>query len=130
MSDVLRAIEAMLEYKSPKKDAVTKIIEFFEDNPTPDDDKVHELAESLGIDNHKFESIIYGILGSFIGFGEAKKEGFTKDDADPKELAMGIKIEMEHTNSKLIAERIALDHLAEFGDYYTRLHKMESEAEG
>jgi len=35
---------------------------------------------------------------------------------------------MEHTNNKLVAKRIVLDHLAEFPDYYTRLAKMEDEA--
>ena len=61
--------------------------------------------------------------------GKAKKEGLTKKDVDPKELKMGIEIEQEHTNDKIVAERIALDHLAELPDYYTRLKKMEAEGE-
>jgi len=52
------------------------------------------------------------------------------DKFDQKELAMGIKIEHEHTNEDEIAKRIAKDHLSEIPDYYTRLEKMESEAEG
>jgi len=47
---------------------------------------------------------------------------------DPKQLEMGIKVEMEHTTDKKIAEKIALDHLREIPDYYTRLLKMEREA--
>jgi hypothetical protein len=35
---------------------------------------------------------------------------------------------MEHTNNRDVAERIALDHLAEIPDYYTRLLAMEKEA--
>ena len=50
------------------------------------------------------------------------------DDVDPNELAMGIKVEKEHTADPAIAEKIARDHLAEFPDYYTRLTKMEAEA--
>jgi hypothetical protein len=42
---------------------------------------------------------------------------------------MGIKVEMEHTKNKTIAKRIALDHLAELPDYYTRLLKMEGKHE-
>lgn len=42
-----------------------------------------------------------------------------------RELQMGIKIEMEHTKSKKTAEDIAMDHLFEIPDYYTRLKKME-----
>jgi hypothetical protein len=41
---------------------------------------------------------------------------------------MGIEIELEHTDDREIAKKIALDHLAEIPDYYTRLKKMEDEA--
>jgi len=47
---------------------------------------------------------------------------------DIRQLEMGIKVEMEHTTDKKIAEKIALDHLREIPDYYTRLLKMEREA--
>lgn len=46
-----------------------------------------------------------------------------------KEFQKGLKIEMEHTSDKKIAAEIARDHIAEFWDYYTRLSKMEKEAE-
>ena len=45
-----------------------------------------------------------------------------------KELEMGLKVEMEHTNDKEKAREISLDHLTEFPDYYTRLDKMEKDA--
>ncbi|NIQ07559.1 MAG: hypothetical protein GWO20_18125 [Candidatus Korarchaeota archaeon] len=51
----------------------------------------------------------------------------TEFDVDPDELAMGIEVEYEHTSNKELSERIALDHLAELPDYYTRLKKMEEE---
>lgn len=41
------------------------------------------------------------------------------------ELKMGIEVEMEHTNDKNIAKEIAMDHLWEMPDYYTKLKKME-----
>lgn len=44
---------------------------------------------------------------------------------DKKELAMGIKIEYEHTNDLEMAKAIAKDHLYEFSDYYSRLEIME-----
>lgn len=47
---------------------------------------------------------------------------------DKSEIAMGMKVEKEHTDSKELAKQIAVDHLTEFPDYYTRLDKMESEA--
>ena len=65
---------------------------------------------------------------TFIKAGRANEKGFTEKDADPKELARGIEIEYEHTTDKNVARRIAMDHLAEYPDYYQRLDKMENEA--
>jgi hypothetical protein len=44
------------------------------------------------------------------------------------QLRMGIPIEYEHTRDKDLATDIALQHLEEIPDYYTRLKKMESSA--
>lgn len=42
-----------------------------------------------------------------------------------KQLEMGIKVEKEHTSDHKTAREIALDHLMELPDYYTRLKKVE-----
>lgn len=42
-----------------------------------------------------------------------------------RELNMGVKVEMEHTKNRATAKDIAMDHLSEIPDYYTRLDKME-----
>jgi len=102
-------------------------MEFFKSNPTPKDDDIHAFADREGMDPHEFEENVYMILGSFFGAGRAKDFTGTYDS---KQLAMGIKVEMEHTICPLIAERIAKDHLAECADYYTRLDIMEKECEG
>ncbi len=81
------------------------------------------------------------------------KKYFTKEEAkrigeeleidwskfDVKQFLMGLNIELEHglVNSKtnvtdddeIMTGKIALAHLSEFPDYYTRLEKMEKEAE-
>ena len=44
------------------------------------------------------------------------------------QLKMGIPIEHEHTKNKTLATDIALQHLEEIPDYYTRLKKMEASA--
>ena len=53
---------------------------------------------------------------------------------DPKkileQIEIGTEIELEHTKSRKEARKIALDHLKEFPDYYTRLVRMEKEAKG
>lgn len=41
------------------------------------------------------------------------------------QLKMGIKVESEHTGSKQMARMIALQHLEELPDYYSRLKKAE-----
>ena len=58
---------------------------------------------------------------------------------DVEQFRMGLDVELEHgkrdssTNvtqdDKVLTGKIALAHLNEFPDYYTRLQKMESEAE-
>lgn len=58
-----------------------------------------------------------------------KADDRTSDEFDPKELEMGIKVEREHTDDPKLAEEIARDHLVELPDYYSRLLKMEKEAQ-
>ena len=43
------------------------------------------------------------------------------------QLSKGIKVEMEHTSKYDVAKEIALDHLAEDPNYYTKLDKAELE---
>ena len=117
----------VIEKDEGKEDGEDKvmgsIIEFFSTRDKPSDDDIHGLAESLGIDKHKFEEKIYAILSSFFNAGRHKES--PSESIDDEELKKGIKVEMEHTTSPEIARRISLDHLAELPDYYTRLAKME-----
>lgn len=74
----------------------------------------------------------------------------SKEEFDPKELEMGIKIESEHGDiyeelrdwidenqiqhgmpwsKRELYEKIAKAHLREMPDYYSRLTKMEKEGE-
>jgi hypothetical protein len=58
--------------------------------------------------------------------GEGEDGKVTKEDKgyDPKELKLGIKEELEHTDDKAIAEQIAKDHLEEDPKYYSKLVKL------
>jgi len=66
--------------------------------------------------------------------------GIDWSEFDIDQFRMGLDIELEHglvdpnTNvtddDEIITGKIALAHLNEFPDYYTRLEKMEREAEG
>ena len=109
------------------------ILKFLKNNPYPDDKQFHKYAESQGMDPDEAEAEAYKIISTFATGGKAKEKGVTFNDVSPKELELGIKVEYEHVDkkspyAKLMASRIALDHLAEIDDYYTRLDKMEKEA--
>lgn len=54
-----------------------------------------------------------------------KGDNTKPSEVDQKELAMGIKEEMEHTDDPEIAEEIALDHLTETPNYYSKMKKLE-----
>ena len=120
-------LENYLQELNNENSIQEKIVNFFVKNPKPTDDEIHSFAEAEGINKHKFEGIIYELLGSFLGQGRSKD---FKGDYDPKQIKMGIEIEYEHTTNPIISEKITRDHLAEISDYYTRLIKMEDEAEG
>ena len=50
----------------------------------------------------------------------ADKHGVSLEQIE-KELAMGDKVELEHTTDKLEAHKIAMEHIEEFADYYSKL---------
>ena len=57
----------------------------------------------------------------------AKKHRMEISDIQ-RQLDMGVPIEHEHTKNHKLAMEIALQHLDEIPDYYTRLKKMEASA--
>ena len=68
------------------------------------------------------------------------KLGITWKDYDVEQYRMGLDVELEHgtvnphtnvtNDDPILTGKIALAHLNEFPDYYTRLTEMEEEAEG
>ena len=70
--------------------------------------------------------------------GEALGIDWSKFDVE--QYRMGLDVELEHglvahhtnvtNDDPMVTGKIALAHLNEFSDYYTRLDKMEKEAEG
>lgn len=48
-------------------------------------------------------------------------------DKIKQQLQIGIDVEKEHTTDHDVAKEIALDHLMELPDYYTKLKKIEKE---
>lgn len=110
-----------------QNEAKEEMIELLSSGKKLDDENdVHALADELGMDHHEFEEMIYKSAMSFWSHG--KSRGY-KGEYDPKELALGIAVESEHTNDPAMAKRIACDHLSEFGGkyYYTKLKQLEDE---
>lgn len=118
--------------KIKSKELEETMISFLSDNPNPSDSKVHDWAEKNDIAVDDAERAIYSLATKFVKIlkgGKAGKKGLKPEDVDQKQLEIGTKIELEHTPDKDVARHIALDHLAEFGNYYDALIKMEKELE-
>lgn len=77
------------------------------------------IKKAFGIDIRNFRESLPG--------GRADGQKITKYDL--RQLLMGIDVELEHTKDRMRALEIAMDHLEEIPDYYTRLEKMEKDAE-
>jgi hypothetical protein len=68
-----------------------------------------------------------------------EKLGIKWDKFDVEQFRMGLDVELEHgtrdpktnvtNDDSLMTGKIALAHLNEFPDYYTKLEKMEKQAE-
>lgn len=108
-------------------DVEAKVLDFIVGERAPDDAAVHGFARELGMEPDDLEGVVYSILGS-LAAGKARAVGLRKENVDPDELAKGIEVEAEHTGNRAVAEMIAMDHLAEIPDYYTRLDEMEKRA--
>ena len=115
-----RYIEEAIQYEQTgaMEGLRCKVVEFMADNPYPTDEQVHMFASQQGVDPDQLEKVIYGMVSEIIEKGKG-------GDPDPNELAMGIKVEFEHTSCPKLSEYIARAHLKELPDYYSRLKKME-----
>lgn len=86
------------------------------------------IAKKLGIKSSDLKNMSDSDIETILQ--DVGEYDFAPDsEFDPDQLKKGIEIEFEHTKSKLVAKLIAKDHIKEIPDYYTRLGKMEKEAE-
>jgi len=89
------------------------------------------------VEEQKMETKKHFTVSEAKDIGE--KLGIIWDKFDVEQFRMGMDVELEHglrepatnvtNNDPLTTGKIALAHLNEFPDYYTRLAKMEKEAE-
>lgn len=108
-------------------DTTKALIRLFSSEKKISDSELHSLADSLNVSPQTLEEEVYSLLQSFFSKGRyMSSDYFVPDEGEVKK---GDKIELEHTDSPIIARRITLDHLAEIKDYNSRLLKMEKEGE-
>ena len=104
------------------KSIKAEIIKLFKSGRDIKDSEVHALAERLQIPPDEMEQHIYAILRSFLSGGLSQGK---EVEVDSDELAMGIKVEAEHTDEPALQEKIARDHLTEDQKYYSKLKTIE-----
>jgi hypothetical protein len=74
----------------------------------------------------KHRQIKQRLLGQLVPGGKA--EGYHPSQFDPRQLRVGIEIELEHTPDRRVAREIAMDHLVEDSNYYWKLCRWHREA--
>jgi hypothetical protein len=115
-------------YKKASKSLKDQILELFKNKENISNEDIINWAKKEGYSELEVENTVCEILSNFLSVGKAKEEDIRKKDVSKKELKDGKKVEMEHVKDEQLAEKIALDHLAEIPDYYNRLKKMEEQA--
>jgi hypothetical protein len=76
----------------------------------------------------EIEEVVRGGLSDGMTIDRIAEKHGVSVDAINIQVEKGKKIEMEHTNNSKEAEKVAMDHLVEFPDYYDHLEKMEKKA--
>jgi hypothetical protein len=83
---------------------------------SPEIEEIMKQSISGNIDKEKSAQVLEG------GVGDETEAS----DVDPEQLKEGLSTEEEHTDDEKEAEEIALDHLTEDPEYYSKLKEMES----
>ena len=118
----------------PDEATETALLQFLVDNPNPDDTAVHAWAAKQKLDPSAVETMAYefaSLWARIAGPGSpAAKADLSK--IEPDALAQGIVHEYEHTvgtgpEDRVVAQYIAIPHIAENFDYYEEIDEMENE---
>ena len=106
-------------------DKLEQLIEFLKETPYPTTQSLKNFCLKNAYNFDQINGLILGLATIFINDFFTVGKGKKLENVILEELNMGIEIEIEHTESKNIAKKIALDHLAEFDHYYSALKAME-----
>ena len=104
------------------------ILEFLKTQPITDDSIKTFVEKNTEFTVDDIHNIIFKLTSKYLKeyFSSnliigGKGDETLPEDVDAKQLEIGLEVEMEHTKRKRIAKEIALDHLTEIKDYYSRL---------
>jgi hypothetical protein len=117
--------------KKDKKEEIVKenddAVGFESPVQEPEEEGAEEGAEEEGVQGADFEAI--ASMDHWVDrLGGGFADGRHPAEFDTDQIIKGINVELEHTDCPYTACEIAMDHLAEIDDYYTRLAEMEAEA--
>ena len=106
------------------------LIKFYDPDETNIDYLVYKMSEFHKMTEKEVIIKIFDDLSNLLNGRENPFVGKNSNlNIDLNNLQNGVEIEFEHTNYGGIAKLIALDHIAEYEDYYDRLKKLENECE-
>lgn len=128
MSDIKDMFKERYGNQDPEETLKSKILQFIK---TKDKIQEYDFNDFAHQNGYEYSNVIYalGKLVKDLSSGVGKHVEILDTEYDQVQLVIGTNIELEHTDSKALAKEIAKDHLSEIEDYYTRLVKMEREAE-
>lgn len=114
MDDAVAADEVEIEVDIDVDDAKQQLVSFMKANPSVEE--IDAYAEEMNIPPEQVHEVALSLLSDFFGTGPGVE--LTPEDVDPEALARGIDSEMKRVGSEVMAEKIALDNLAEDPMYY------------
>lgn len=131
-----RSMESFFAYKTKGEDAVKRLHTSRGTSMYPEDieymkKEIYPLCEQYLKEN---EAVLKSMNLKLVIMDKSLKDKLKKEgkykEGDKKTWTeeqedMGTKVEMEHTDDPTIARQIAMDHLVEDSNYYTKLKKME-----
>jgi hypothetical protein len=109
-----------VEYTLDGQKAKTRVVAFDEGDAKRAVEKTKRGSKAIGAKKISDESKVNEEGGL------ANKAGKKPEDFDKEQLEAGTKVETEHTDDPAKAQQIAMDHLTEDPQYYTKLKKMEA----
>lgn len=93
------------------------------------DKKIEKSIEDKVMTNPKSPNQIKGGLADKMSVEDIAKKHNVEVSHIKSQIRMGLKVEMEHTEDPRKALEIAMDHMVESPDYYTKLKEMEESFE-